>query len=354
MQLLTKHLLMFHNQLFKNKNTLLKFFLSKVFLLCFCLPSVLVQAQNMQLFSNSLHVNAGIQSISLLSYNNAYSTDKLNLRNSHIGVSYKNLVYNKLDISKKKFSSINLQPSVRVSEANFGLSNLNRTFINVRLGLNGMFGVSEKSIFLVSANTFANEDEFTIQDATLRFNGVAMYHRRVNKKFSYHGGIVYTFVFGSGIYLPIAGLKYQTGSKSIFNFSFPFGISWRQQSQLSNFVYGFSVRPNGGINQYQNKLSFGNENNTLVYRRSSLLFSGQLTYQKKNYKLVFEAGANVRQKFSFTPNDNSSNTNEISLSGTNNLVFNIGYIIFIKNKSKKALVSEKPSEELIDELADVF
>jgi len=315
-------------------------------------------AQSKNYLGNNLTVSLNSQSISKLKFNDSINDSEYNFRNTKFLIGYKHSLYSSF-IQKEgvlKFSQINVLPSLQIGKVNFGHENLNRTLVNLKIGLYGLFHTSAKNTFLVVANAFANEDEYTLPDATFRFSGMIMYMRKVNTKFSYRTGVTFTYLFGESLFLPILGFKYKTSEKSMLNVTLPFVINWKKQTKVQKLFYGFTFKPNGGINHYQNKLSVDTTNVTLTLRQRNYQFLGDIRMVNKTNMIVFQAGFVGNQKVFFTNENNNSIVNDFSFNGSNAVYANITFTWFLnkkprnKNESKNINSNESINDvEFIDD-----
>ena len=329
-------------------------FFNTFFLLLFNKAS----AQSKNYLGNNLSVSLNSQSLSKLKFNDSTTDSKYNFRNTKFLIGYKHSLYSNF-VQKEgilKFSQINVLPSLQISKVNFGHENLNRTLVNLKIGLSGIFHTSAKNTFLFAANTFANEDEYTLSNATFRYAGMMMYMRKVNNKFSYKTGLTFTYLFGEPLFLPVLGFKYKTSEKSMLNVTLPFVINWKKQTKVQKLFYGFTLKPNGGINQYQNKLSVDTTNVSLILRQRNYQFLGDMRIVNESNMILFQAGFIGNQKVIFTNENNSSIVNNFSFIGSNSVFANITFILFLnknlrsKNHSKTMNSNESINDEgLLDD-----
>lgn len=314
-------------------------------------------AQNRNYLGNSLSFSLNSQSVSKLKFKDSTSDSKYNYGYSRFLVGYKHGVYSHFsnEDNQIKFSQISVLPSLQLAKANFGHEQLNRTLVNLKLGIVGIFKTSNKNTFLFLAQAFANEDEYTLSDAVLRYSGMGMFVRKVSPKFSYRAGITFTYLFGEPLALPILGFKYQTGKKSMLNVTLPFVVNWKKQTNIPKLFYGFSLKPSGGINRYQNKLSVDTTNVTLMLRQRSFQFLGDLRIVNKTNIILFQAGVTTNQKVMFTNENNNNIVNNFSFNGSNSIYANITFVWLLSKKTKgKKEVNETQISDVVgdDELSD--
>lgn len=319
-----------------NTNALFSQLLNKAFLFAVMLvfSTKIIYCQTNNLLKNYLTFSINTQSLSNTKGNDSAIN---NFRFSNISVAYKYGIYSTSSYtnSNLKLTHISLSPSISISNANFFKNNLNRVLVNFRLGLNGLFITSNKNSILVNTTVFANEDEYTFQDALMRYSGIFIFNRKVNQKFSYKVGTTFTYIFGEPLLLPILGFSLKTSPSSKLNVVLPLNINWRKNSKINKFSYGFSLGANGGINRYQNKLSVDTTNTILILRRRSLQFISDLRIKNKNNTIIFQLGFNANQKVSFTNQNDNAVVNNFVFNGSNSLYANITFLWFLKPKSNR-------------------
>lgn len=324
------------NNLKINTNALFSQLLNKAFLFAVILvfSSQIIYCQTNNFLKNNFTFSINTQSLSNIKGNDSAIN---NFRFSNVLVAYKHGIYSKSSYTNSniKLTHITLSPSLRIGNATFFKNNLNRVLVNFRLGLNGLFITSNKNSFLVNTSVFANEDEFTFQDALMRYSGIFIYNRKVNQKFSYNIGTTFTYLFGEPLLLPVLGFSLKTSSNSHLNAILPLNINWRKNSKINKLSYGFSLGANGGINRFQNKLSVDTTNTILILRRRSLQFISDLRIKNKTNTIIFQLGFNTNQKVSFTNQNDNAVVNNFVFNGSNSLYANITFLWFLKQKSKR-------------------
>ena len=336
-----------HNNLNKITNALFNNWLNKAFLFSAKQYLVLIvllfsfqfiNSQNRNYLGNNISVSLNTQSLSRLKNSDSLINDKYNFRFSQFSIGYKHELYSKINTKSNKltFNQISVLPSLQIGTASFGDNNLDRTLINLKLSLLGIFHTSAKNTFLITATSFANEDEYTLADATLRYAGIFLYNRKVNNKFSYRAGATFTYLFGEPLLLPVLGLRYQTSKKSMLNVNLPYSLNWKKQTKIPQLFYGFSLKPNGGINQYQNKLSVDTTNQTLMLRRRTAILTADLKWINKKGSFLFQIGLNLSPKVQFTKQNDNEVINNFKFSGSNSLFANITYVWFLSNDKRKS------------------
>ena len=252
---------------------------------------------------------------------------------------------------QKNNLGIFVTPTLRFS--NFNLSYLpSRIFINAGFGLGTYYHFKQKNTLTTLLQAQVNEDEFTINNALLRYGGILVYTRKSSERFSYYLGATYTYVFGDGYLLPIIGARFKMGKTSQLMIALPYHINFTHRFN-STLRLSVSLKPNGGINRYQNRYAFNTNDEVLMMRRRSLVLGTSLYYQLKNNLLLGgELAAVFAHKVIFTTQDNSQIfvTNTIA----NGLQLNLRLIWrpwqnTIRNKEKMA---KQKAFEYPDDLND--
>lgn len=349
-----------HNNLDNISNALFNNWLNKAFLFTAKQYLVIVVlffatqcaiAQNRNYLGKNLSVSFNTQSLSRLKNSDSILNDRYNFRFSQFSIGYKHELYSKINTKNNTltFNQISVLPALQVGNATFGTNNLDRTLINLKLSLLGIFHTSAKNTFMVTATTFVNEDEYTLADATLRYAGIFLYNRKVNYKFSYRVGATFTYLFGEPLLLPVLGFRYQTSKKSMLNVNLPYSLNWRKQTQIQQLFYGFSLKPNGGINQYQNKLSVDTTNQTLMLRRRNVVLTADLRWVNQKGTLLFQLGVNLNPKVQFTKQNDNEVVNNFKFNGSNSLFANITYVWFFGPSKRKTAINKNSDLQNITE-----
>jgi hypothetical protein len=119
--------------------------------------------------------------------------------------------------------------------------------------------------------------------------------------------------------------------------------------------YGFTLKPSGGINQYQNKLSVDTTNVSLILRQRNFQILGDMRIVNKTNMILFQAGFVGNQKVIFSNENNSSVVNNFSFNGRNAVYANVTFVWFLNKKPRnknesKTMNANEPiyDDDLID------
>ena len=142
----------------------------------------------------------------------------------------------------------------------------------------------------------------------------------------------------------------------MLNVTLPFVINWKKQTKVQKIFYGFTCRPSGGINHYQNKLSVDSTNVTLILRQRNYQFLGDVRMVNKTNMILFQAGFVGNQKVFFTNENNNSIVNDFSFNGSNTVYANVTFVWLLskkpRNKNESKTINSNESindDELIDD-----
>ena len=198
-----------------------------------------------------------------------------------------------------------LNPILQLSKADISLVQQSRLLINAGAGVGGYAGFGNKHMLLAQIRPQWNEDEFTILNPTMRFSSVFIYSYRWSPKLLTQSGMTYTFQFGEGLALPLLGACYQFSSGSRLSVLLPMQLSYRQPlSKQWSLV--LLMRPNGGINRFENRNYFAGTAASIAVHRLRSLQTGMAGIYKAKNNLRLQAGIYLitKQRITFTEDGN--------------------------------------------------
>lgn len=208
-----------------------------------------------------------------------------------------------------------IHPSLSYSLVHISHLNQERVLLNPQVTISSYYLFKRKNMVFVNVRGVLNEDEFTVDNPEPRYAFSALYSRKVSPKFSYFTGAAYSYVFGEGQLFPLLGARFGWGKSSRVNIVLPLQATYRTQltSRLRLSVY---VRPQGGMNRYENRLTVADSTvKTLVLRRRSAALGTAFTYKlKNNLALVVDPSFLLAQKISFTDEARSQTFMDATLS----------------------------------------
>jgi Domain of unknown function (DUF6268) len=314
-------------------------------------------AQNKNQLGNFISVSAQLNRESNLSSTDSLLNSKYkSYRYNQFNLAYKHTLFERYSIAdnNSKFTQVSIIPSLQWAQADFGKENFTRNFINLNLSLLGIFHTSNKNTFIGTLSALANEDEYTLPDANLRYTSAFLFARKVNKKFTYRLGVAFSYVFGDARIIPLLGAKWQITPKSILNFTLPLNINYKHSTKNPNLFYGFSSRNSGGFNSFQNKLNTDTINRVIAMRRRSFQFSADVKYIGRQYTVLAQVGVNLNQNVRFTGQNNNTIINNFEFTGSNtgfvrvNLIIPLGEV----KKRKDKVQPDTETNPIHDELND--
>jgi hypothetical protein len=191
-----------------------------------------------------------------------------------------------------------------------------------------------------------NEDEYTINNPTWRYNASFLYNRMVNKKFKYRIGLTYTYLFGEGNLLPIVGGTYRFNQKNILLVNLPYNITYRHVIN-SNLSAGLFLKPNGSMNRFMNRNYFDSSYNTVLFRRSSYLLGANVIYKiSPKLLLMADLAISSKQQLRFTQDAERDGKSyyEASVKPTFFLSIKLLWMPFAAPKAKKNANTEKEND----------
>lgn len=189
-------------------------------------------------------------------------------------------------------------------EINFEYTFRDRTLFSAAAGLNVLYYFGKRNTILGGAYAFMGEDNVTYRDPDVRYAGFLVFNHNVaDKGFSYKLGGFYTFLFGKGIFLPIAGITVDLSEKSRINAVFPLTLSF-SHTNVAGHRYRLFVKPRGELNNFNNEdadmqFNYG-QNPVIQVRRTEIRAGGDVRVQlHRDFFLKMEVGAMVYRNLGF-------------------------------------------------------
>ena len=176
-------------------------------------------------------------------------------------------------------------------------------FYKLAGGLRAIYSNGKKNTWFFNACPFVSQDNRTISKPTWRYVSIIVFNKTVSPKFSYRIGIIKTFLFGRGVLLPIAGLRFGPLDGTYINIQFPRNISlnFPMSRNLSGGVF---VKPFGGIYNFSNAdTTFKKKGSILQFGRYEFLGGFSLSYfPSRNFSLDLSTGITKSRKISWADN----------------------------------------------------
>ncbi|MDP1726573.1 MAG: DUF6268 family outer membrane beta-barrel protein [Bacteroidota bacterium] len=213
------------------------------------------------------------------------------------------------DTLNSKYFGINLSASNKWSSLKLSFLPEDRLLINAKLGFNSYYFLKRKNALNLNISGLLNEDAFTINKPSLKYNYAFLYSRFVSNKFSYHTGIVYSYIYGEGILLPALGFKYKIGQKSQLSIILPLQFTYKTPIS-SKLMLLFYLHPQGGINRFQNDTNLtGNASEIVLFRRKSVALGCIFIIKlKDNLSLLADPSFLLDQHFYFSEDNERKGT----------------------------------------------
>ncbi len=315
------------------------------FVLLYLIVAMPLLAQNLQMLT-SPRLMISYSHLGNQKYDSNANTFGLGQNSISLNLPLYHSNYTKSEYGLKRSLYIGFQPSLVLSSANFENTALDRKLINFSLGFNGIYFSCIKNLYLLSLRPMLNEDEYTINNPTWRYNASFLYNRMVNKKFKYRIGLTYTYLFGEGNLLPIVGGTYRFNQKNILLVNLPYNITYRHVIN-SNLSAGLFLKPNGSMNRFMNRNYFDSSYNTVLFRRSSYLLGANVIYKiSPKLLLMADLAISSKQQLRFTQDAERDGKSyyEASVKPTFYLSIKLLWMPFAAPKAKKNANTEKEND----------
>lgn len=207
-------------------------------------------------------------------------------------------------------NALDYRSMVVLSNFNAGYALPDFTFIDTRhqfisgsAGASFIYNSGNKNTWLAGLMAGIAEDFETLSAYSLRFTGYALFKHKVNGDFSYHAGLIYTFVYGRALPLPLLGAVIRTGDKSKIKITLPLSITYMLKTSEFNMLSVF-VKPDGDVYQFatQSDTFFASRNEEIVKFRMRNFKSGVSfkTSKSERFQFTYEGGLLFKRTISFT------------------------------------------------------
>jgi len=214
-------------------------------------------------------------------------------------------------------------------------------------GLSGFYYNGAKSIWLGSLHTSISEDNYSISDPSLRFNGYICYIHNSGKLFDYNIGIAYTYLFGNTLVLPVLGFHSHFNDKWKLTVNLPFKTSLLYKPNKSTDLE-FFIAPAGNQSSFSSK-GFIDTTPDLVLRLQKQQYQTGLDWKfnkKSAVSFDLRAGILLGRKLIFIDDQNT-----LSETGIKNSGFILAGITF---KFGKPAQNKNERLEILDDLLEYF
>jgi len=200
--------------------------------------------------------------------------------------------------------SLNSRNVIRKPE--IGFINYNRIIFAPSFGVSVLTSSSKKNFWLVSLNTSLSEDQESIKTPTMRFEGSGLFIRRVNPEFSYHAGVIYSYIFGREFIFPLLGLRKEITKQFIFSCTLPLSVAFRYYPENRGSFFSVYMQPYGGSALIANRdLLFGLNEKLKLQNRQIFLGAGARIKLPKDLYLSIDAGFLSNRKLTFSKSNST-------------------------------------------------
>ena len=111
-------------------------------------------------------------------------------------------------------------------------------------GLNAFYFWKLKNLLLAQGHFSFAEDNYILPSISKRYSGFLIYHRTINSKFGIHVGMVYSYIYGNALILPVLGMNTRFSEKLKLNISLPLNISLVYKPDKLTYI-SFYMKPDG-------------------------------------------------------------------------------------------------------------
>ena len=197
--------------------------------------------------------------------------------------------------------------------------NIQYAYYKTSLGLRAITADGGKNTWFFDAAPFVAED-FNSETGTSktsptwRFYGSIIYNRTASKNFSYRLGVVKTYVFGRGIILPFAGVRF--GPLDGVHYSIWFPKSMSVDFPMGKKFWGsVFMKPMGGIyNFYNPDTTFRKNDHIIQFGRYEYLLGFNAEYRpNSHFSVNVGLGFSGKRIIGFADNNNTDGTKKSKL-----------------------------------------
>jgi hypothetical protein len=220
------------------------------------------------------------------------STEKFSMAKSQLG-----FVYPLLSRRYGLTNNLDYKSMVVLANLNAGYALPMFTFIDTQhqlvtgsVGGSFIFNSGNKNTWLGGVNAGIAEDIESLDSYEMRFTGHFLFKHKTSGNFSYHAGVVYTYVYGRGMPLPVLGGILRIGDKSKLKFTLPLSITYMIKTNELSMLSVF-VQPDG------NAYNFSTKSDTFFYGRNNEILKLRL----KNFKAGASYTTGKSERFQFAP-----------------------------------------------------
>lgn len=168
---------------------------------------------------------------------------------------------------------LHLNGGLLFSPLSLSLLSQKHYFFQPSLGLTGMWYKGNRNLFLATANAMISEDNFTLLQLQLRGRGSILFRRLPAPKgtFSYMAGIGFSYIFGTGRFFPVLGIRGAMNKSRTLRYDILFPTHAQVIFSPQNTQqYGAFLRLNGNAYRFGNKDSLSALPSISIFRNREI------------------------------------------------------------------------------------
>ncbi len=185
----------------------------------------------------------------------------------------------------------------------YSFLNTTHQLISAVAGPSIIYNTGNKNTWLAGFTVGMAQDLELLSQTQIRFTGHALFKHKVSGNFSYHLGVVYSFVYGQPLPLPLIGCVVRTSNKSKLKISLPLSVAFYYKTNAYDMLSLF-IQPDG--DQY-NFSAIGDTvfagRDPLALRMRYRSFKSGLSYKigvNDRWFITPEVGLSLARKITFT------------------------------------------------------
>lgn len=253
--------------------------------------------------------------------------------------------------NKSNYFQIYLRNTNYISQPHLSNFIQNQNLFGTSLGISSFWVKNKSNFFAISLNSLCRSDETTVQNPSIRFSGSVLYKRIVTKGFSYHFGLVYSYIIGRDVWLPAIGINLRTGHKGRLSINFPNKIAYIQRfgKGLALTMY---IKPYGTYNYIANKSYAAATSTYYLRQRENHLGACGLIKISSSLVSTLDFGFAFNRRIQFSEGLNKKSSTYFKSKIENGIYFGVGIKYVFRNQKRKSIDSELleyEKEELISD-----
>jgi hypothetical protein len=217
------------------------------------------------------------------------------------------------DSSGNRVLHVVLAGQLSQARPNFSFIDEPHRLYRMSLGVNTIFQLNNRDMFVVSLMPFLAEDRQALSRPTPRLAWMVVYNRTVNEWFSFRLGWARSFVLGGSPNLPVLGMRIGRYDRLHVNLQFPRGYSLEMPFS-SKFSIGLFHRYQGGPFVMKDVGFLGADYQKVIFRRREMLTGIDVTVKpSSSWSVFFSSGFATRSWITMSTVTRTSFTGQANL-----------------------------------------